>query len=141
MFSPQDYKFGSISENKNLPILAEFFKQSLIKDNYKFGTLDYYNEDKSLYIELKTRRISKTAYSTTVLSAKKIERMKTEDNANRKCIFVFEYTDGLFYIEYSDELFSTFRVGEELLKRGYKEKVYYIPIKELKEIKVNIQLQ
>ncbi len=141
MLLKADFDYGIISEKKNLDILIDYFNTKLIKDPYKYASFDFHNEDKSMMLELKSRRINKNQYQTAVLSTLKIEHIKKENIQSRKYYFVFKYLDALCYIEYDEELFKTFRISKEWIKaRNHYESVYHIPINKLKEIKIKIEL-
>jgi hypothetical protein len=136
-----DYKFGIDSEKELLPILKEHFKSDLLKDPFKCSIFDFHNGNRTMYLELKSRRFNKDKYNSTIIGVNKIEHIKKENKINTKYYFCFRFTDGLFYIEYDDELFNTFTQSELYLKhRGYKEKCYNIPIDKLTEIKLKIEL-
>jgi len=136
-----DYKFGIDSEKELLPILSDHFQSELIKDPFKCSVFDFYNPKRTMYLELKSRRFNKNKFNTTIIGVNKIEHIKKENNINTKYIFCFRFLDGLYYIEYDEQLFNTFKKSEYYLKnRGYKEKCYEIPINKLSEIKLKIEL-
>ena len=140
MLVKADFDYGIISEKKNIDILTDFFKTKLIKDPFRYASFDFHNEDKSMYLELKSRKINKNQYPTTVISQLKIDSIIKENIQTRKYYFVFKYLDALCYIEYDKEVFKDFKVDDTYLQRGYKEKVCYIPVNKLKEIKIKIEL-
>jgi len=140
MLVKADFDYGIISEKKNIDILTDFFKTKLIKDPFRYAPFDFHNEEKSMYLELKSRKINKNQYPTTIISQLKIDSIIKENIATRKYYFVFKYLDALCYIEYDKEVFKDFKVDDTYLQRGYKEKVCYIPVNKLKEIKIKIEL-
>ena len=79
-------------------------------------------------------------FDTTIISSKKIDYTKS---LNKKVIFVFNFIDGLFYIEYSP-LFDSFDLCEEYILRDGKKELktnYHIPIECLKRINVTVSIQ
>jgi hypothetical protein len=59
------------------------------------------------------------------------------------CVFVFNFIDGLYYIEYSP-LFDSFDICEEYIYRDGKKELktnYHIPIECLKRINVTVSIQ
>jgi hypothetical protein len=95
----RDYKNGMVGELEVLPRIKEFFKRDIQATTYKYDTYDFY--DNEYKYELKTRTNNYNQYSTTLISTNKI-------TDNNKIIFLFNFTDGLYYIEYEKELFDTF---------------------------------
>jgi len=95
----RDYKNGMNGEIEVLPLIREFFKRDIKATTYKFDTYDFYDEEYKY--ELKTRTNKYSQYSTTLISTNKI-------TDNTKMIFLFNFTDGLYYIEYEKTLFDTF---------------------------------
>jgi len=95
----RDYKNGMEGEREVLPIIKEFFKRDIKATTYKFDTFDFYDEEYKY--ELKTRTNAYSQYPTTLISTNKI-------TDNTKMIFLFNFTDGLYYIEYEKTLFDTF---------------------------------
>ena len=100
--------------------------------------IDFYNED--IYIELKSRRNTYNKFNTTIIASNKIDYVKT---LNKKVIFVFNFIDGLFYIEYSN-IFDSFDLCEQYILRDKQKELktnYHIPIILLKRIDVSVQIQ
>lgn len=124
----QDLTFGLTSEQKNKKTLEAFFGCGLSKTS-NFAPMDFTNESKTIYLELKTRRIPHNLYPTALIGKNKVDFCK---GSTAECYFVFVYTDGLFYIKYDAALFETF-VCEDF-ERGMREGgiqpkqlFYYIP--------------
>jgi len=125
----RDYNFGRQEEIKILPKLNEFFKDDIKPATNKFSKHDF--EGKINLYELKSRTCAFKSYITTLLPADKV--IKTH-----KQIFVFNFTDGLYYIEYDQDAwkdieiasFRRFRIGVNDKEKPY----YHIPITLLKKI-------
>jgi hypothetical protein len=124
-----DYNFGREQEIVLLPRLNEFFKDDIKPTTDKFHKYDY--EGNKYVYEMKSRTCKMEQYSTTLLPADKVIKTK-------KQIFLFNFTDGLYYIEYDEEVwkdieiasFRRFRIGVNDLEKPY----YHIPTTLLKKI-------
>jgi hypothetical protein len=121
---------GLNAQKQILPIIKEFFNRDIKEIEARFSKYDF--QDEEYIYELKSRTNAYSAYPTTLEPADKIiENWK-------KQIFLFKFTDGLYYINYSKELFDTFEKKEYRRYRqdwNDKEKLYYfIPIDKLNKI-------
>ena len=134
----KDLKFGFKAENKVQHILEDHFN-TLLFSTKQFATTDYYNDD--FEIELKSRNNKHSTYPTTMIGQNKIEYMKKKLNKKR-CILVFNFTDGVYYIELNKELLEG-NIFKQNCSGGrddrnineYKNRGYcYIPISELTKI-------
>lgn len=124
-----DYLFGLGKENEILPVIRTFFKRDIEKSTSKFEKFDY-KDDKYKY-ELKSRKNEYNKYPTTIICNDKV--------ITDKLIFLFNFTDGLYYIKYSKSKFDKFE--KKLFVRNKRsdfkdlEKDYiFIPIEKLKKI-------
>ena len=132
-----DLVFGKLKENEIKEILEQYFNTTL-QQTSKYGLIDFYNDD--LYIELKSRRNTYSKFNTTIIGSNKIDYVKT---LNKKSLFVFNFIDGLYYIEYSP-LFDSFDICEEYIYRDGKKELktnYHIPIECLKRINLTVSIQ
>lgn len=127
----KDYNFGIENENLVIDKIRTFFQEEINKTNSKFCKWDF--EGTNNVYELKTRTCNKNKYPTTLIGKDKvIHNGKTQ-------IFLFNFQDGLYYIQYDPEIFKDFKC--EMFKRiqrgdyNDKEKLYYfIPVEVLKKI-------
>jgi hypothetical protein len=127
----QDYNFGKQKEEELLTIIKTFFNDDIkqsVKRTEKFdfkGNKDYY--------ELKSRNNDYLKYPTTMIQKSKIF---CDDH-----VFLFNFTDGLYYIKYDKDIFSNFLVkpfqrwGRPDVK-DVKQDYIYIPIEKLIKITV-----
>ena len=130
-----DLTFGLTNENYVIEKLNRHFKDENIKSSKELGLGKYCcydaESDNTLY-EIKSRRCKYETFSTTLLPAHKIK------NRKKRLIFVFHFTDGLYYIEYKKELFDTFETKMvKIFRGGINDKAtlhYYIPIAHLLKI-------
>ena len=135
----QDLKMGKIAEDETIPILNEYFKTIFKKNENAYGVIDFFNEDKTIYIELKARRLKHNQYETAMIGQNKIRYYKNLKDC--ACYLCFKYIDGLFIIKYDKELFKTFKM--ETIKINFRQDVgraefsdvLYIPYIHLIKIK------
>jgi hypothetical protein len=130
-----DYKKGIDAENRVLAALQQ--EERIKKDNPQKVTdpCSKYDFKGDRYVyELKTRNNKADKYPTTMIAADKL----TE---NLRLLFLF--TDGLYYIRYTQKRFESFerrpfqrraRVDRYDIMKEY----IYIPITELKKLAVDI---
>jgi hypothetical protein len=97
-----DLAFGVGQEVNKHPFLECVFGEELVRQT-GFASMDY--KGKTVYVELKTRRIKHDQYPTALISASKVDFC---EKSNADCYFVYQYTDGWFYIKYDKTLFATF---------------------------------
>ena len=132
-----DLSFGLANEMFVIEKLNVFFDEEEIKSSKELGLgvyCGYDAESENTIYEIKSRRCKYATYPTTLLPVHKIKE------GNKRLVFVFHFTDGLYYIEYKKELFDTFETRVVKIHRaGINDKPtphYYIPILHL--IKINI---
>ena len=129
-----DLKFGYTHERNVLERLQTQFNSTLMRGG-TYDTMDYTNPAKTLFIELKSRRINHNQYPTAIIGRNKVRFCS---DPTKEYYFVYNYEDGLFYIKYDPELFATFDVVEEYQRnrrpdaRDAPQEVVMIPYKYLK---------
>ena len=127
----KDYEFGKKSEVNVFDLIQRYFKDNIKKIKKTTEVFDF-EGDRYIY-ELKSRTNAYNTYPTTLLGYNKII------NGNKEQIFLFSFTDGLYYIKYDETEFNTYE--KKLFVRNkrtdYKDvlKLYiYIPIEKLIKI-------
>jgi len=124
----RDYQFGIQQQTAIHPRLEEFFKDNLIPTINKFDPYDY--EGTTASYELKSRTNKKDAYPTTCIGADKVN-----PTHHKKQIYIFNFTDGLYYIPYDADLFASFESKPfRRYRQGVKDKekpYLYIPVEKL----------
>ena len=85
-----DLSFGLEKESGCLPKLESIFGK-LEHTKGLFSLWDY--ENTNVIIEIKSRRVSKNHYPTTIISQKKIDAMLKDP---RESYAIFNFTDGLW---------------------------------------------
>lgn len=139
----EDYITGTQSEDKHLNIIGGAFNNTFIKQK-KNSIFDFASDCNTVYVELKTRSNNYNAYPTTLIPANKVK--VAEANPSKTYYFCFAFTDGLYYIEYSKEVFDTFECKPFRRRQriDFNDKVaeyYYIPIDKLTEINYKSMLE
>jgi len=127
-----DYSFGLKSEDVLLSSMKDLYGSDIEKTD-KFSRFDFSN--KKTLIELKTRRNAKDTYPTTMVSASKV--CVARNDPSKKYIFAFSFTDGVYYIEYDEKVFSEFETKQGgRFDRGRPEldDYCYIPVSKLKPL-------
>lgn len=125
-----DYIWGKEQENYTYPILKEYFKTNLKQYTSQYADFDFY-DDESEY-EQKSRRNNYNAYDETMITLNKTQK-STEKNIK----LVFNFTDGIYWILYDEELFKNFNrkaFSRAEIKDDEKDHIY-IPIHLLTLIK------
>jgi hypothetical protein len=123
-YRQKQLEYGLSNENKILLIIQDVFSKSIKRSKYKYSKYDYYDVETKYIFELKTRRIRHDQYPTALLNACKINY--------KNLIVIYEYTDGLFYIEYDNELFKSFTSNLQRVNNySQLQEVINIPYKYL----------
>ena len=136
----KDLKFGLSQEEIIHRQLESHFNIKLDKTK-KYDLVDFVNDD---YIfELKCRRVYRMSYPTTMIGQNKIDYMLSMKSKGKKCFCVFNFINGLYYIELTDDNIKLLNMGlyggrsdrgdNEYKKNGY----CYIPSQSLTKINTN----
>lgn len=123
----QDLAFGLSKEDEFHHVLDQHFQDDLIRVSNRYSRYDF-KGTKYVY-ELKSRNCSVGKYPTTMIGADKIMP---------NSVFIFAFTDGLYFIYYDPIVFSKFEVKEFRRYRTGKEDVQkdyvYIPTEYLTKL-------
>jgi hypothetical protein len=132
-----DLKMGWKNEDDCLAKLEYNFcekygEKKLRKQTNQFSKWDWEGDTNGTHFEMKSRRNTKDCYPTTIIPTHKV--MATD----KKQVFIFHFTDKTCYIEYDEELFSTFAITNRTTWRDGKYDVpvphYDIPISALNDL-------
>lgn len=107
-----DIVFGEKSEVSLLSRVEGLVGQPLARQG-GFNIMDYTNANKTVYVELKTRRIRHDAYPTAIIGKNKVDFCS---DPSKDYYFVFSYLDGVFYIKFDADLFASFETQREFLR-------------------------
>jgi len=102
-------QFGLANEQPVIDRLQTYFNEIITKTEERYCLYDGYSEN--CKYEIKTRRNKYSTYPTTLVG---INKLKVKGNLR----FVFSFTDGLYYIDYDEELFNTFDVKETIYSKN-----------------------
>jgi hypothetical protein len=132
-----DLAFGTNNETAVLETLQTFFGSTLQRQG-GYEVMDYTNPGRTIYVELKTRRIPHDRYPTAIIGLNKIQWCQKDPS--KEYHFVFCYTDGLFTLKYDEALFKNFQ-REIHYFRGEREdcpnaaqSIVYIPSNLLRKV-------
>ena len=128
-----DLNLGYKSEDELLPILNNFFSDEFVntKELYgdKYFNYDFEGKTSGMRVELKSRRNRFDDYPTTLMPVHKCVSMDLCPN-----LFVFNFSDGLYYTEWNTNRFNMYEKKMILCKRkgrtDYREH-YMVPIADL----------
>ena len=121
-----DYAFGLASQAALLPRLRAFFGDDLQPTPGQFNHYDF--ESSTAVYELKTRRIARDRYPTTLIGANKVNPTHAKNQ-----VYIFDFTDGPFYIRYDKATFYSFELAPFVRNDpGFVARPYlFIPITAL----------
>jgi hypothetical protein len=117
-----DEELGFEGERNCFPHLQKLVPD--IQQNGRWAKIDFENDD--TFLELKTRRMNRNRWDTTLIPCDKIR-------PGKKNILVFNFFDEICYIIYNDRLFQSFEkrmfVCNDRNNPNDKEKLhYFIPV-------------
>jgi len=126
----KDLVFGYASEAVNRAVIEQFLNTTLEKTE-SYSVMDWSDKNKTVYVELKTRRINHDAYPTAIIGANKVAFCS---DPNKEYYFCYSYLDGIYYIKYNAETFAQFQ-RDDNYQRSYRpdtsnnaSKVIFIPV-------------
>jgi len=124
----KDCKFGNDCEDTLFSKIREKYGEDIIKTS-RYDTFDY--ENATTQIELKNRRCKHNTYPSMMIGLNKLKKAE-QTKKNRKTIFLFNFTDGLYYWNYDKEQYYTAYGGRK--DRGIDERktTGFIPIEHLR---------
>lgn len=131
-----DYSFGKIQEDSVYQIIKEYFiDDNIIKKKERYSTYDF--EGDNYIYELKSRLCLNNTFASTIIPVDKVKK-----NILKKQIFLFNFRNGLYYIEYNEQHFLKYK--QEMYKRetrlDYNDKkslYFFIDIGDL--IKIDLK--
>ena len=135
-----DIAFGTASELNNLETLQSFIGDTLERQG-GYEVFDFANPAKTIYVELKTRRIRHDQYDTAIIGANKIAFC--EQVPEVQYWFAFCYSDGIYAIKYDRELFLNFEVRHNYFRgarsdtENRAQSVVLIPVEHLQKVNPN----
>jgi len=95
-----DIKLGANGENRILPKIEKYFNEPMFKDSYVNAVLDFYNEAKTIFVELKTRRIVFGTYPDIIIGQNKLNHFNALNvNNDKKFYFIVSAYNGDYIAE------------------------------------------
>ena len=129
----KDLTYGLQKEVKLRPLFKKHFGTKFVKLD-RYNAFDFSSIDKKILIELKSRRVEKNQYPTTMVGYNKIQKAikKIEEGCN--IYFTFAFQDCVCYYKFEEVNKSWIKDGGRW-DRGKQEikPYYYIPTEELTE--------
>jgi hypothetical protein len=127
----KDIEFGLSAEPEVINHLSKYFKEEITKTEDPYCRHDA--ESQETKYEIKTRRNKYAAFPTTIIP---VHKTKVEG----RLVFVFKFTDGLYYCVYDPVQFALYEIKNVVAIRrgGVRTSLphYYIPIKNLVKIDI-----
>jgi hypothetical protein len=130
-----DVALGLSSEDRNINIIQRLVGCGITKDENRFASFDFHNAERTVFAELKTRRIRHDQYPTTLISADKIAHIEE----GKDYYFIWAYVDGMYYLKYDPEVWSTFeckmyRRFDRSDRREFPKPHIFVPCELLKPV-------
>lgn len=91
-----DIKFGDLNEKNTKSIIENWLGIELESYEDKYSTFDYYNTEKKIVVELKSRRNGIKKYDTQLIGYNKLEKAHTKLLNGYIVYFFWLLTDGLY---------------------------------------------
>lgn len=125
---PKWYAFGKVQEARVLPVIREKFQRDIKQNETQYAKYDFYDDQYNY--ELKSRTFHYRKYDTTMIQLNKTCGCANDDRA---LMLLFNFTDGLYYIEYDKEKFDKyFQQQYSQVNESWDERPHlYIPIADL----------
>ena len=141
----QSYKKDRTQGKKYEEKLLETLNENNNKIKFKacrdpFHLFDFYYKSKttnqSIRIELKSRNIKSTQFSTTIVGSNKVDKAYKYYQKNIDVYFMISFIDtGVIYLKYNPKLFKKFeRKNIYRVDRGISKQHVMIPVKLMKEL-------
>ena len=129
-----DAIIGAMHEERIKDIIEEFFNVKICKTS-PLHPMDFLDENGNYY-EIKSRRIKKNTYSTTMVSENKIKFAK--QNNKVKHYFIFAFDDGDYFWEYNNDCLLFFGMGGRTDRGSIEKRQYcFIPVQHLKLLNID----
>lgn len=129
----EDIQYGKTRETQLLPIINDFLDCNLLPYKNKFSVVDFFDSDKEIYVELKSRKIPSTNFYKLMIGKNKIDFFKEKLKFGKRCIIVFDYTDYLYSLELNLDMLKDFSYKSwTRIDRGINETNMYCYIEKYK---------
>ena len=102
----EDIKNGLKNEANCKPIFESYFKEKLTKHPNPYSAMDFFNEPKTFWLEVKERNVRHDQFPTAIISKHKVDFCR--ENSNSTHYFAWKYLDGIYYIKFDPIVWDTF---------------------------------
>lgn len=109
----EDRRFGLKNQQQVMPFIEKHLGISLT-ENHNYHEMDFCNNEKTIYVELKSRRVTHNQYPTALIGKNKIDFCNQD--LQKEYYFFWKYEDGIYYLKYNKTIWDTFKV--ELYQRN-----------------------
>lgn len=126
------FNIGSNSDLQSVATIKDLFNDHFgidLKETTQFHLFDLKDKENKVIVEVKRRGVPLKAYPTYIMNKNKIEKGKEYIKRGYKVYFVIEYSDGIFYHNYTGETYK--KVDIPRFDRGSTAECVAIPISHL----------
>jgi len=130
-----DTKLGFKNEDVVKPKIEKFFNKKF-NTTGRYDPFDYFDDEKKIWIELKTRRVRKRQYDDTMIDISKVEYGLNKVNEGCRAFLMWSFTDKLCYYELKKDVKVWYERYGGRTDRGVDERKVccYFPVDKLKTI-------
>jgi len=131
-----DIDFGSKSEDTTQEEIEGYLGLTLEKYKDKFSTFDFYNTERKVLCELKSRRNDDNKYKTQLVGINKINKARVKHSDGFQVYFFWKLTNGLYVWKFDPKVeLETRQLGN--YARGDKtDTLCLIENKIMKKVKI-----
>ena len=112
----EDLEIGKTNERIIKDTLESVFGCGLTKDPEETAAIDFYNADRTLWVETKRRLLNHDDHPTAIVSKHKANHCR---DPSCEYYFTWVYNDGLWGVKYDAEFWSGYEV--KMYKRNDRE--------------------
>tara|TARA_R110000823_G_scaffold88133_1_gene196300 strand:+ start:201 stop:698 length:498 start_codon:yes stop_codon:yes gene_type:complete len=133
----KDIEFGSDNEKTTQEEIEDYLGLTLMKYKDKFSTFDFYNTERKILCELKSRRNDDKKYKTQLIGQNKINKARVKHSDGFQVYFFWKLTNSLYVWKYDPKVeLETRELGN--FARGDKtDTLYLIENKIMTKVKAN----
>ena len=102
----EDLTNGLKNEVVCKPLFENHFKEKLTKHPNPYWAMDFFNEPRTFWLEVKERNVAHDQFPTAIISKHKIDFCRGNKEATH--YFAWKYRDGIYYIKFEEEVWATF---------------------------------
>lgn len=133
----EDLSKGLANEAECKPIFESYFKEKLTKHPNPYSAMDFFNEPKTFWLEVKMRNIAHDKFPTALIGKHKVDFCRQNKDATH--YFAWKYLDGIYYIKFDEDVWNGFecrpyRRFDRLDDRQQEADHYFIPCELLKKM-------